>query len=213
MHILIVGQEQNLEECRQKFGLAHSYARISNGLALTEAIEDSDVVFDFMVDQVPTRNIAIPYFIDATQTSIAKYRTKGGQAIRYLFGFPGLPSFLNREILEATCEQDQSEKLGETCRELKTEYQVVADRVGLVTPRVICMIINEAYYTLQDGIAARSDIDLAMKLGTNYPMGPFEWCREIGIQNVCRLLEAVHADTGDNRYRVSPLLKAESLEN
>jgi 3-hydroxybutyryl-CoA dehydrogenase len=98
------------------------------------------------------------------------------------------------------------------CQELKTKYQLVEDRVGLVTPRVICMIINEAYYTVQEGTATRDDIDRAMKLGTNYPYGPFEWCERIGIKHVYELLEAVYEDTHDERYKVCPLLKREYLQ-
>ena len=50
------------------------------------------------------------------------------------------------------------------------------------------MIINEAYYTVQEGTASREDIDLGMKLGTNYPMGPFEWSQAWGLNNIYELL-------------------------
>ena len=87
----------------------------------------------------------------------------------------------------------------------------VGSRVGLVTPRILCMIINEAFYTLQEGTANRRDIDAAMKLGTNYPLGPFEWCDMIGIDKVYRLLESVYADTKEERYKICPLLKTTYL--
>lgn len=73
------------------------------------------------------------------------------------------------------------------------------------------MIINEAYYTVQEGTASRLDIDQAMKLGTNYPYGPFEWCQRIGIKHVYELLEAVYEDTHDERYKICSLLKREYL--
>jgi 3-hydroxybutyryl-CoA dehydrogenase len=100
--------------------------------------------------------------------------------------------------------------LKEICSQLGTDFVCVEDRVGLVTPRVICMIINEAYYTLEEGTATRSDIDLAMKLGTNYPYGPFEWANRIGIHRVIELLTSVYHDTKDDRYKVCPMLKSES---
>ena len=71
------------------------------------------------------------------------------------------------------------------------------------------MIINEAYFTVQEGTAEKDAIDQAMKLGTNYPHGPFEWAEMIGLENVLDLLEAVYADTRDERYKVCPLLKKE----
>lgn len=85
--------------------------------------------------------------------------------------------------------------------------EIVAARVGLVTPRVISMIINEACYTVQEGTAGMRDIDLAMKLGTNYPFGPFEWANRIGIENVYETLAAMYADTQEERYKICPLLK------
>ena len=72
------------------------------------------------------------------------------------------------------------------------------------------MIINEAYFTLEEGTASREDIDLGMRLGTNYPMGPFEWKDAWGIDRVKQLLEALLASTGDERYLVWPLLKQEA---
>jgi 3-hydroxybutyryl-CoA dehydrogenase len=119
---------------------------------------------------------------------------------------------LNRDLLEVSVrvEADSSE-LQRISELLQTDFVVVADRVGLVTPRVICMIINEAYYTVQEGTATKMDIDIAMKLGTNYPLGPFEWAKKIGIENVYHVLDAVYQDTKDERYKICPLLKKEYL--
>ena len=81
----------------------------------------------------------------------------------------------------------------------------------MVTPRVVLMIINEAYFPVQEGTASKDAINQAMKLGTNYPMGPFEWCVKIGIKDVYEMLEAMYQDTGDERYKICPLLKREYL--
>ncbi len=127
------------------------------------------------------------------------------------FGFSGLPTFLNREIFEVSlARKNNIEKLREICDKLNTKFAVVKDQVGLVTPRVICMIINEAYFSVQEDIASRNDIDLAMKLGTNYPFGPFEWGERIGIKNVYELLKAVYENTKDERYQICKLLEEES---
>ena len=67
----------------------------------------------------------------------------------------------------------------------------------MVTPRIICMIINEAFYTVQEGTASKEDIDLGMKLGTAYPKGPFEWLEIIGIENVYSTLNALYEDSRD----------------
>jgi 3-hydroxybutyryl-CoA dehydrogenase len=88
----------------------------------------------------------------------------------------------------------------------------VEDRAGMATPRILCMIINEACYTLQEGTASIRDIDLGMKLGTNYPHGPFEWANAIGIANVYQVLEAMYEDTKEERYKICPLLKTKYLQ-
>jgi 3-hydroxybutyryl-CoA dehydrogenase len=75
------------------------------------------------------------------------------------------------------------------------------------------MIINEACYTLQEGTASMQDIDISMKLGTNYPFGPFEWADKIGIKHVYETLKAVYDDTHDERYKICPMLKTIYLKN
>lgn len=67
----------------------------------------------------------------------------------------------------------------------------VADIGGLIAPRILCTIINETAYTLADGVANTNDIDTAMKLGTNYPLGPAEWARKIGYNEVKSVLESM----------------------
>ncbi len=63
------------------------------------------------------------------------------------------------------------------------------------------MIVNEAYYALGEKVSTKAEIDIAMKLGTNYPLGPFEWSEQIGLQNIYSLLLKLSAD--DNRYLVA----------
>ena len=81
----------------------------------------------------------------------------------------------------------------------------------MVFPRIVCQIINEAAFALQEEIASPQDIDLAMKLGANYPLGPIEWADRIGMQQVYAVLSALHRDLGADRYRISPLLRQMAL--
>lgn len=214
MEILIVGEALNREEVRQKFGADHIYSLAFTRAEILKSIEKSDVVFDFIIADDPSRmalyrnSTSVTIFLNTSTTTLSAVTVGAPVGV---FGFCGLPTFLNRVILEvAMLKESQQTNLEEICGRLKTQYQVVADRVGLVTARVICMIINEAYYTVEEGTATREDIDLAMKLGTNYPFGPFEWCERIGIKNVSRLLEAMYDATKDERYRPCPLLASES---
>lgn len=86
-------------------------------------------------------------------------------------------------------------------------YSIVPDRVGLIFPRIVSMIINEAAQVYSEQIASKVDIDTAMKLGTNYPFGPLEWADRLGVELVYNILAALQRDFGEDRYRPHPLLK------
>ncbi|MFM6983165.1 MAG: 3-hydroxyacyl-CoA dehydrogenase family protein [Chitinophagaceae bacterium] len=89
----------------------------------------------------------------------------------------------------------------------------VDSRLGMVSPRIICMIINEAFFTVQEGTANAEDINKGMKLGTAYPHGPFEWCDMIGIKDVYETLNALYNDTHDERYKICSSLKTTYLKS
>jgi len=218
MNVLVIGNKTQQVECAQKFA-GHNILPVSNHLEAEAALVNADIVFDFAIGRAPEQisiyqnQSKVVAFLDVTTQSLSALTRKlNHQVTATLFGFCGLPTFLNRQILEVTVRQTEDlAKLSEVCAKLRTDFSVVDDRVGLVTPRVIAMIINEAYFTVQEGTASREDIDLAMKLGTNYPFGPFEWCQKIGLSNVYELLDALYTDTKDERYRTCALLKKEFL--
>ena len=220
MNILVIGEQVNLQECRQKFGDKHQYSWVEEHRDAEKFLQSNDLVFDFIVDEEPHQfeiycDRSTKVFLNTCKISLGELVHLVGSSVNSkIFGFNGLPTFLDRDVLEVSLwnPEDESE-LKKTCADLKTNFLLVDDRVGLVTPRVICMIINEAYYTVQEGTATREDVDLAMKLGTNYPYGPFEWCRRIGIKHVYELIEALYDDTQDERYKICPLLKKEYLKN
>jgi 3-hydroxybutyryl-CoA dehydrogenase len=77
------------------------------------------------------------------------------------------------------------------------------DWPGLVVMRTLAMLINEGFEAALQNVGKDSDIDLAMRYGVNYPKGPFEWGREIGLKRVLATLDNIHEMTGDPRYRAS----------
>lgn len=124
------------------------------------------------------------------------------------YGMNALPSFIDRPKLEMTMlDPSDLMVLEATMKTLGLDYELVQDQVGMVTPRVVCMIINEAAFVLGEGTASVQDVDLGMKLGTNYPKGPFEWCDAIGVHNVVGVIEALQNATGDSRYKLAPRLR------
>lgn len=84
------------------------------------------------------------------------------------------------------------------------KFVQVPDIPGFISARIISMIINEAYYAAGENVSSEKAIDIAMKLGTNYPHGPFEWANIIGIKNIYTLLQKLSVK--DTRYTAAPAL-------
>ena len=129
------------------------------------------------------------------------------QAPANVYRINGWRGFLKREKWEMAGVLSQ--EIGEIAAALQKELYQVSDTIGLVAARTIAMIVNEAYFALEQEISTKSEIDTAMKLGTNYPYGPFEWAGIIGIANIYQLLERLQLT--DRRYSPSQLLKKEAI--
>src|SRR5690349_3931784 len=90
-------------------------------------------------------------------------------------------------------------------RRMGKEVVVIREAPGFITSRINAMIGNEAFYMLQEGIASAADIDKALKLGLNHPMGPFELVDLVGLDTRLSILEYLHKSLGE-KYRPAPLL-------
>lgn len=120
----------------------------------------------------------------------------------------GWPEFLKRSTWEIAA--GNINMAGTVFERMGWKPVFVKDEPGFVSARVISMIINEAFFALGDNISSIEEINLAMKLGTNYPCGPFEWEEKIGLQNIYQLLHKLSAT--DKRYLISPLLEKKYFE-
>jgi 3-hydroxybutyryl-CoA dehydrogenase len=122
----------------------------------------------------------------------------------------GWNTFLKRPVIEAATS---NELIKEKARQFfsgfgkKTEW--VPDIPGFITVRVVATVINEAYFALEQEVSSKEEIDIAMKMGTNYPYGPFEWSKKIGLKNIYTLLSRLAEK--QKRYEPSPLLTKEAF--
>lgn len=102
----------------------------------------------------------------------------------------GWKTFLQPSITEAsTIKEENKTKAQEVFSFFQKKLEWVPDEIGFITPRVVSMIINEAFIALKEGVSTKGEIDTAMKLGTNYPYGPFEWAEKIGVEKIKSLLD------------------------
>lgn len=221
MKILLIGDPNRVNEMRTRLSLGKDLEiEISDGDS-DEDFDFYDVIMDLNFDDDPS-NMEIyaglkdtPIFVNAVKLQLSEAVYTVEEKIRcQLFGINALPSFISQNKWEVSLYRKfQMEELNKLMKQFGIDFLAVEDRVGMVKSRIIFMIINEACFTLQEGTASIEDIDQAMKLGTNYPFGPFEWCDKIGITAVFETLAALYEDTKDERYKICPLLKTKYLRN
>ncbi len=113
--------------------------------------------------------------------------------------------FFNTPKIEVVYKTEQQKIVDEIFNQLQWQYTKVPDIIGMIAPRIVCSIINEAYFALEENVSTEQQIDIAMKLGTNYPFGPFEWAKKIGLQQVYNLL--LKLSITDDRYTPCTLLE------
>lgn len=138
-----------------------------------------------------------PVFINSVINSLADL-----EAPAHILRINGWVTFLKRPVWEIAGQVDQT--VESVFDSLGIKLNAVRDEPGFVAARIIAMIINEAYFTVEDKVSSKAEIDIAMKLGTNYPYGPFEWAGLIGINNILSLLQKLNIT--DTRYKPAGLL-------
>lgn len=169
-----------------------------------EAITTSPHIIFYLLDETTLPDVTpilngfkCPVVVNAVCTTLASMPVHFSR----LNAWPG---FLQRSIKEVSAREEDQAFLVELFSLLGWQFKFVADTPGLIAARIIAMIINEAWFAYADGVSTQQDIDLAMKLGTNYPYGPFEWGNKIGLDNIINLLLSMSEE--NSRYVPAPLL-------
>ena len=128
-----------------------------------------------------------------------------------IVGFATFYPLAERKIIEIAAGLRTSDSALQQAQDhfsaLGKETVKVKDAAGLTFPRILSLIINEAARSLEEGVAKADEIDVAMRLGVNYPMGPLRWADQIGLDEVLAVLEGLERETGDDRYRPAPVIK------
>jgi 3-hydroxybutyryl-CoA dehydrogenase len=216
MNVFAIGSGKQIEELGGKIS---DLTIVEDSSEIMSNLSEGDLVIHFWEDEsmddlsALLQKKGVNILLNSLNTTLREIRIFNPTIEAKLFGFAGIPGFINRDVWEISSTNNEGlAELNQILSDFGVEGISVNDRVGMITPRVVAMIINEAYYTVMEGTAKKEDINIAMQLGTNYPGGPFEWVQNIGIDHIYELLDALYEDTKEERYKICPLLKQEYIE-
>jgi 3-hydroxybutyryl-CoA dehydrogenase len=186
-----------------------------------EDLRSVDFVIEAVVEQEEAKielfqkldRICPPEVIFASNTSsisITRMGARTSRADRFIgmhFMNP-VPAMKLVEIIRGLATSQETYEVTRSLADrLGKNTMTAEDFPGFIVNRILLPMINEAIYTLYEGVGGVTDIDTAMKLGTNQPMGPLELADLIGLDTCLAIMEVMHRVFGDDKYRPCPLLK------
>jgi len=196
-------------------------ARIHGTVGLAEAVKNAQLVVEAVPEKMDLKKEVLadvdrlcpPEVVFASNTSSLSI-TEMANATRRADRFVGMhffnpaPVMKLVEVIRGSETSDATVQLArEVCVRLGKDAVEVRESPGFVVNRILVPMMNEAFNLLQEGVASAADIDKAMKLGTNMPMGPFELADFTGLDIGLDTMETLFRETGDPKFRPSPLLR------
>jgi 3-hydroxybutyryl-CoA dehydrogenase len=196
-----------------------AFRRVEYASSVEEAAREADLVIEAVPEEMESKieiftlldKICRPTTILASNTSslsiteIASVTYRAKKCVGMHFFNPVHKMKLLEVVRALETDDDTLSTVVEVGKRMKKEVVAIKEAPGFITSRINAMIGNEAFYMLQEGIASAADIDKALKLGLNHPMGPFELVDLVGLDTRLNILEYLHKSLGE-KYRPAPLL-------
>src|SRR5579863_9319821 len=196
-----------------------AFSRLRYAGSVEEAAREADLVIEAVPEEMESKieiftlldKICRPGTILASNTSslsvteISSVTYRASKCIGMHFFNPVHKMKLLEIVRALETDEDTLETCSEVGRRMGKQVVAIKESPGFITSRINAMIGNEAFYMLQEGIASAADIDKALKLGLNHPMGPFELVDLVGLDTRLSILEYLHKSLGD-KDRSAPLL-------
>ena len=196
-----------------------AFRRLEYAGSVEEAAREADLVIEAVPEEMESKieiftlldKICRPTTLLASNTSslsvteIASVTYRAKKCLGMHFFNPVHKMKLLEIVRALETDDDTLATAVDVGKRMGKEVVVIKESPGFITSRINAMIGNEAFYMLQEGIASAADIDKALKLGLNHPMGPFELVDLVGLDTRLHILEYLHRALGD-KYRPAPLL-------
>ncbi len=196
-----------------------AFGRLEYASSVEEAAREADLVIEAVPEEMESKieiftlldKICRPGTILASNTSslsiteIASVTYRAKKCLGMHFFNPVHKMKLLEVVRALETDDETIASAAEVGRRMGKEIVVIKESPGFITSRINAMIGNEAFFMLQEGVASASDIDKALKLGLNHPMGPFELVDLVGLDTRLQILEYLHKTLGE-KYRPAPLL-------
>ena len=201
--------QEEMDEAMGRIESGTEYAEDAD-LAIEAAPETMEIkteVFQALDEQLKEESILASNTSSLSITRLGAQTNRPEKVIGMHF-FNPVPALKLVEIIRGIETSDETyEVVSELAERLEKTPVEVQDFPGFAVNRVLVPMINEAVYCVMEGVAEPEDVDTAMKLGTNQPMGPLELADLIGLDTCLHVMEVLHEGFGDTKYRPCPLLK------
>jgi len=196
-------------------------SRIEGTTDVAAAVKDAQLVIEAVPEKMDVKQLVwseadrqcgpeVVFASNTSSLSITEMAASTGRADRFVgmhFFNPAPVMKLVEVIRGSETSTDTTQFAKSFCLKLGKEAVEVKESPGFVVNRLLVPMMNEAFNLLMEGVASPEDIDKAMRLGTNMPMGPFELADFTGLDIGLDTMETLHRETGDPKFRPSPLLR------
>lgn len=175
--------------------------------AATEKLELKLEIFS-QIDQLAAQHAIMASNTSSISITKIAAATKHPQRVIGMHFMNPVPLMRLVEVIRGLATSDETmARTLEVCRKMGKEPVEANDAPGFISNRILCPMINEAIFALQEGVGTREAIDTVMKLGMNHPMGPLTLADLIGLDVVLSVMEVLHCDLGEDKYRPAYLLR------
>ena len=175
--------------------------------AIVEVMEVKKTVFAELDEAVQPEAILVSNTSSLSITEIASATNRPDKVLGMHFFNPAPVMKLVEVIRGIATSQETVDRVLEVTRDIDKQPVEVAEAPGFVVNRILVPMMNEAVGILAEGLAAPQDIDQAMKLGAAHPMGPLALADMIGLDVLLNVMDVLHEEFGDSKYRTHPLLR------